>query len=63
MTPTDWSLLGSSVHGIFRLEYWKELLFPPPEDIPNPGIKPASPALAGGFVTTESPGNPNKLSS
>ena len=25
-------------------------------DLPGPGIKPASPALAGGFFTTESPG-------
>jgi len=32
------------------------LPFPPPEDLPNPGIEPASladPALAGGFFTTE----------
>ena len=25
---------------------------------PNPGVKPASPALAGGFVTTEPLGKP-----
>ena len=25
-------------------------------DLPGPGIKPMSPALAGGFFTTESPG-------
>ena len=31
---------------------------PPPGDFPNPGIKPASPALAGGFFTTEPPGKP-----
>ena len=29
--------------------------FPPPEDLPNPGIEPASPALAAGFFTTEPP--------
>jgi len=29
------------------------LPFPPPGDLPNPGIKPMSPALAGGFFTTE----------
>jgi len=37
------------------------LPFPPPGDLPNPGIKPESlvpPALAGGFFTTESPGKP-----
>ena len=27
-------------------------------DLSNPGIKPTSPALAGGFFTTEPPGNP-----
>ena len=38
-----------------RQEYWSGLLFPTPEDLPDPGIKPASPAspaLAGGFFTT-----------
>ena len=36
-------------------EYWSRLPCPPPEDLPNPGIKPMSlrsPALAGGFYTT-----------
>ena len=27
-----------------RQEYWIELLFPPPEDLSDPGIKPRSPA-------------------
>ena len=39
-----------------RQEYWYGLPFPPPEDLPYPGIKPESPALAGGFFTTELPG-------
>jgi len=34
-------------------EYWSGLPFPTPGDLPDPGIKPASPALAGGFFTTE----------
>ena len=29
--------------------------FPPQGDLPDPGIEPASPALAGGFFTTEPP--------
>jgi len=44
-----------------RQEYWSGLLCPPPGDLPDPGIKPmspASPALAGGFFTTEPPGKP-----
>ena len=32
-----------------RQEYWSGLLFPSPGDLPQPGIKLASPALAGGF--------------
>ena len=42
-----------------RQEYWSGLPFPSPRDLPLPGIKPAtlvSPALAGGFCTTASPG-------
>ena len=26
--------------------------FPPPGELPDPGLKPMSPALAGGFFTT-----------
>ena len=36
----------------FSQEYWSGLPFPPPGDFPNPGIEPASLALAGGFFTT-----------
>ena len=39
-----------------RQEYWNGLPFPSPGDLPDPGIKPASPALAGRFFTTEPPG-------
>ena len=35
-----------------RQEYWGGLPFPPPGDLPNPGIKPDSPVLAGRFFTT-----------
>ena len=31
--------------GFARHEYWSGLPFPPPGDLPNPGIKPTSPAL------------------
>ena len=57
----DYSLPGSSVHGIFRQEYWSGLPFLPPEDLPDPGIKPMSPvstAFSGRFFTTEPPGKP-----
>ena len=41
--------------GFTRQEYWSRLPFPPPGDLPDPGIEPRSPALAGGFFTTEPP--------
>ena len=47
--------------GFPRQEYWSRLPFPPPNDLPNPGVKPVSPAssaLAGRFFTTEPPGKP-----
>ena len=44
--------------GFSRQEYWSGLPCPPPGDIPDPGIKPASlrsPALAGEVFTTSAP--------
>ena len=38
-----------------RQERWNEAPLPSPGDLPDPGIEPASPALAGGFPTTEPP--------
>ena len=41
--------------GFFRQEYWNELPFPPPDDLPDPGLKlssPVAPALAGRFFAT-----------
>jgi len=57
----DYSPPDSSFHAIFQARNWSELLFPPPGDLLNPGIKPMSlvaPALAGGFFTTALPGKP-----
>ena len=42
--------------GFPRQEYWSGLPFLPPGDLPRAGIEPVSPALAGGFFTTELPG-------
>ena len=44
--------------GFPKQEYWSGLPFPSPRDLPDPGIKPMSPALAGGFFTTELPRKP-----
>ena len=45
--------------GFSRQEYWNRLPFPIPGDLPNPGIEPTSPALAGRSFTTEPPRKPN----
>jgi len=42
--------------GFSRQEYGSGLPCPSPGDLPDPGIKNESPALAGGFFTTEPPG-------
>ena len=47
--------------GFSREEYWSGLPFSSPEDPPDLGTEPASPvspALAGGFLTTEPAGKP-----
>ena len=41
-----------------RQEYWSGLPFLTPGDLPKPGTKPMSPALAGRFSTTVPPGKP-----
>ena len=56
--PMDCSLPSSLSMGSPRQEYWTGLASPSPGDLPDPGIKPASPELAGGFFTTEPPGRP-----
>ena len=45
-----------------REEYSSGLWFPTPKDLPDPGIEPTSPALAGGFSTTSPPGKSQKIS-
>ena len=50
--------------GFPRQEYWSGLpSFPSPGDLPHPGAKPTSPALAGGFFffffNTEPPWKPS----
>ena len=44
--------------GFSRQEYWSGLPFPSPGDLPNPGIKPQSPALQTGALPSEPPGKP-----
>ena len=59
--PKDCSLPDSSVHGIFQVSYWSQLLFPIPGDLPNPGIKLKSPALQADALTSEPSGKQDLL--
>ena len=48
---------------ISRQESWSGLSFPAPGELPNPGMEAksfTSPALAGGFFTSEPPGLPRR---
>ena len=47
--------------GCRRQENWSGLPFPPPRDLPNPGIEPGSPALQADSLPLESSGKPPNL--
>ena len=59
VTPWTIALQAPLSIGFSRQEYWRGLPFPPPGNLPNPGIKPESPALAGRFFTAGPPGKPS----
>ena len=51
--------------GFSRQKYWSGLPFPPPGDLPDPGIKPMAPVttvLASGIFATVPPGKPIVIS-
>ena len=55
VTPGSVALQAPLCMEFSRQEYWSGLPFPPPGDLPDPGVEPTSPlppALAGGFFTT-----------
>ena len=58
---TDYSLQAPLSMGFSWQEYWSRLRFPPPGDLPDPGIELTTPvdhAMADGFFTIASPENP-----
>ena len=59
VTPQTVACQAPLSMGFPNQEYWSGLPFPSSEDHPDPGIEPTSPALAGGFFTTEPPGKPS----
>ena len=52
---TPWAVVCQAPQpmGISRQEYWSGLPFPPPGDLPDPGIEPRSPALQADTLPTE----------
>ena len=59
--PTLCDAMAPLSMGFLRQEYWSGLPLPPSGDLPDPGIKPMSPALADRFFSIEPPGKPNHL--
>ena len=57
---TSWTVAhpASLFMGFPKQGYWSGLPFPPPGDLPNPGIEPRSPALQAECLPTEPPGKP-----
>ena len=50
---------GFSVHGILQVRNWSGLPFPSPGHLPDPGIRPRSPALLADSLLTELWGKPH----
>ena len=50
---TPWTVAGQAplFVGFSREDYWSGLPCPSPGDLPDPGMEPGSPALAGKFFT------------
>ena len=55
---TPWTIVSQAPLAMrfCRQEYWSRLSFPPPGDLPDPGIKPMSPALQADSLPSEPPG-------
>ena len=62
MTPWTVGPQAPLSMGFPREKYWSGLPFHSPGALPNPGIQPTSPRLAGRFFTAEPPGKPIPLS-
>ena len=54
--PLDCSLPSSSVYGILQARILEWVARPSPRDLPDPGIKPRSPALQADSLPSEPPG-------
>ena len=59
-SATPWTVAQQAplFMGFSRQEYWSGLPFPPQGNLPDPGIKPRSPALQADSVQSDPPGKP-----
>ena len=55
--PMNYSLAGSSVHGILQARVLEWLAFPSLGNLPDPEIEPGSPTLQADSLPSELPGN------
>ena len=62
MTPGTVAHQAPRLTEFFRQEYWSELPFPSPEDLPSPEIEPGFPALQADSLLSEPPGKPSLYS-
>ena len=58
--PLDYSHAPLSME-FSRQEYWGGLPFPPPGDLPHPGVEPESPKLQADSLPSEPPGKPQYI--
>ena len=61
MTPRTAVCQSPLSMGFPRQEYWSDLSFPSPEDLPDTRIELTFPALASEFFIAEPPGKPTIL--
>ena len=57
-TPRTTAHQASLSMGLSRQKYWSGLPFPPPGDLPDPGIEPRSPGVQADSLPSEPPGKP-----
>ena len=61
VTPRTLAYQAPPSMGFSKQEYWSGLPFPPPGDLPDPGIEPRSPTVQADALPSEPSGNPNVI--
>ena len=61
VTPWTLAYKAPPSMGFSKQEYWSGLPFPPPGDLPDPGIEPRSPTVQADTLPSEPSGNLNVI--